>query len=169
MVIKIVVAIMLLIVQIDAKESKLRYVIDGDTVVFKSETCRLAFIDTPESKRNKKATRDVADCKDVSLDDIVQSGRYAKRYLKSVMRKGEVYNFKKHGSDRYGRSICEIFLSDGSSINDRLVKNGFAVPFWRYIKSGDVKKRMRENASFAKSEKKGLWRTNAEVMRCMSH
>jgi endonuclease YncB( thermonuclease family) len=146
----------------------LRYVIDGDTVVFNGgSTCRLSYIDCPESKRNAKATRDVAKCPAVSLDDIVESGRYAKRYLKSIMRKGTAYEVDIIGRDRYRRDICIIY-KDGVSINEIMVRNGFSVPFWRYIKQADVKKRMVSHIRYANEHNKGIWRTHRNVMECMN-
>jgi endonuclease YncB( thermonuclease family) len=151
-----------------AEVKTLRYVIDGDTVVFNGgTTCRLAHIDTPESKRNAKATRDVAKCDNVSIGDVVESGRYAKRYLKSVLRKGADYDIQILGQDRYKRDICVIF-KDGISVNESLVRYGFAVPFWRYIKNPSIKKSMIKHIQFANSQNKGIWRTHRNVMECMN-
>jgi len=151
-----------------AKTWKLKYVIDGDTAVFNQGTCRFAYIDTPESKRNAKATRDVADCPGVTLDDIIVGGRYAKRYLKSAMKKGEEYHIEVKGQDRYHRYICVIYDRDNVSFNDKLVRDGFAVPFWRYIHNTSVKEKMISFVKNAKSTPKGIWRTNPNVMECMN-
>ncbi len=160
-------AMLTVVTAISAEQMRLRYVIDGDTVVFNQATCRLLYIDTPESKRNKKATRDVANCNGVSLNDVVESGRYAKNYLKSIMRKGSSYEVSVSGKDRYNRSLCVIY-SNGESINDAMVENGFAVPFWKYIKNPLVKINMIAKIRSAKTGGKGLWRTHPQVMECMN-
>ena len=146
---------------------KLRYVVDGDTVRFKNANCRLAFIDSPESKRNIKAQKDVADCSNVLINDIVEAGRYSTRYLKSILIKGKTYEIDIIGRDRYEREICIIY-SDGESVNEKIVKNGFAVPFWKYIKDPDVKQKMIGHIRHAKKHNKGIWRTHSNVMECMN-
>lgn len=165
---KLIITLFALTALLNAESRVLKYVIDGDTVAFKGSKCRLAYIDTPESKRNKKATRDVAKCKNVSLDEIVESGRYAKRYLKSMMQKGSSYEVKVVDVDRYKRDVCIIYDAEGNSINEMIVKNGFAIPFWRYIRSASVKNRMIEHIRDSNYKNKGIWRTHRNVMECMN-
>lgn len=165
---KVIIALFALSALLTAESRVLKYVVDGDTVAFKGSKCRLAYIDTPESSRNKKATRDVAKCNNVSLNDIVESGRYAKSYLKSMMQKGSSYQVKVVDVDRYKRDVCIIYDAEGNSINEMIVKNGFAVPFWRYIRSGVVKDRMIDHIRTAKQSNKGIWRTHRNVMECMN-
>ena len=161
-------ALLLGITFMQAESLKLRYIKDGDTVVFnKGVTCRLAYVDTPESYPNKKATRDVANCDGVSIDEIVTSGRYAKRYLGSIMQKGDIYDVDIRGEDRYGRSICVIYNKHKQSINEMVVKNGFALPYWRYNKSKKMRHKMRNHLTYAKNNNKGLWRSHRAVMECM--
>lgn len=151
---------------------KVQYVIDGDTVQFNNDIrCRLAYVDTPESYRNKKATRDVADCSNVSVNDIVKGGRIAKNYLKSVLHKGKTYDVlitdkESHRSKKQNRFICEIF-DDGGSVNERLVRNGFAVPYWRFIRDRNKKDRYAALFHKAQAEQKGVWRSQPNVMECM--
>jgi len=149
-----------------ANNEKLRYVIDGDTVVFQSTTCRLAYIDTPESKFNKKLQRDIGKTKSVTADEVVRAGRISKNYLKSQMRKGKTYSFDVNTVDHYGRSVCVIYDDDGSSINDRIVRNGLAVPFWRYIPR-KMQPKYRNMMMSAERENKGLWRVAPNVMNMM--
>jgi len=162
-------ALLLSVTFIQAENLKLQRIKDGDTVVFnKGVTCRLSYVDTPESYPNKKATRDVANCNGVTLDEVITSGRYAKRYLGSIMQKGSTYNVDIKGEDRYGRSICVIYNEQKQSINEMLVRNGFAVPYWRYIKDYNTRSRMKEYVRHAQSNNKGLWRTHRAVMECMN-
>ncbi len=153
--------------QIHAEQEELRYVIDGDTVVFSHTTCRLAFIDTPESKPNQKARKDIQGNRDVSVDDVVHAGRLSKNYLKSIMQKGRSYEFDVMSVDHYGRSVCVIY-DEGHSINDNIVRNGFAVPFWSYIPN-NKKQDMINLVRRANNNNKGLWRANRPVMEMMNH
>lgn len=148
------------------KGEKLRYVTDGDTVVFSKTTCRLAYIDTPESKMNKKLKKDIRNSS-VTADEVIKAGRISKNYLKSIMQKGDFYHFKVINVDRYGRSVCVIKNHQGKSINDMVVKNGFAVPFWRYVPML-VKPKMIALVKSAKYQNKGLWRTNPNVLNMMN-
>jgi len=163
-----------------AETQKLRYVIDGDTAVFAHTTCRFAYIDTPESKHNKKLESDIKRSQynkklhkyilnnnSVSPQEVVRAGRIAKGYVKSIMHKGSFYDFDIISTDRYGRSICVIYDKKGGTINDRIVANGFAVPFWRYIPS-NIKPKMIDLVRRAKAKNKGLWRSNRNVMDMMN-
>lgn len=149
-----------------AEQQKLRYVIDGDTAVFQNTTCRFAYIDTPESKFNQKLQRDISNS-GVSPDEVVRAGRMAKGYVESIMQKGAAYRFDVITTDKYGRSVCVIYDFDGATINDKIVKNGFAVPFWRYIPY-NVKGKMITLVREAKANQKGLWRASPRVMEMMN-
>jgi len=150
-----------------AEEQKLKYVVDGDTIVLSKTTCRLAYIDTPESRFNKKLQRDISRST-LSAEEVIKAGRISKNYLKSIMKKGESYAFDVLTVDKYKRSICVIYDHNGKSISHKIVKNGMAIPFWRYVK-GSVKKEMIELVRFAKTKKKGLWRIYPSVMETMNH
>ena len=68
---KIVLAFITLCASISlyADKGTLRYITDGDTVKFDNTICRLANIDTPESKKNDRLKRIVSNCgiKDTSI------------------------------------------------------------------------------------------------------
>ena len=152
---------------LQAEEQKLRYVIDGDTVVFANTTCRLAYIDTPESKFNRKLQRDISHS-NISADEVIKAGRISKNYLKSILRKGSTYTFDVITKDKYQRSICVIYDHGGMSISHRVVKNGMAIPFWRYVR-GTTKREMIALVRSAKLYKKGLWRAYPDVLEMMNH
>ncbi len=152
-------------ISLQAQTEKLRYVVDGDTVRFSQTTCRLAYIDTPESKSNNKAKKDIRKDPRVSINDVVKAGRISKNYLKSIMRKGKVYSFDVTTIDRYGRSVCIIYKND-QSVNDMIISNGFGVPFWRYIPKS-MQPKYRNLMTKADNGGRGLWRTNRPVMEMM--
>ena len=148
-------------------EEKLIRVIDGDTAQFQSMKCRFSYVDTPESGNNPKAVRDSRRM-GVPLSDIFDAGRMAKRYLKSRLQKGEYYRIDIKKGMTHNRKICVIYLDEDLTINDLLVRDGFAVPFWKYIPK---RKRayFRNLVLLAQNERKGLWRLHPIIMRKMMY
>jgi micrococcal nuclease len=62
--------------------------------------------------------------------------------------------------DRYGRVLAHLHLPDGTSVNHRMVRRGYAVvsvypPNVRHVE------RLRAAADSARSERVGLWERNA--------
>ena len=109
---------------------------DGDTIkvmrLGRAERVRLYGIDCPENGQ--------------------AFGNRAKQFT-SQMVFGENVVVKTHGCDRYGRILGDVFLPDGRSLNQELVKNGFAWLFRKY--SNDEKLAKLEGE--AKAAKVGLW------------
>ena len=64
-----------LIISLYADTGVPKKVVDGDTLHFANNKWRILYIDTPESKRNKKAKRDVKQCKNFTLDTMVKMGK----------------------------------------------------------------------------------------------
>jgi endonuclease YncB( thermonuclease family) len=143
-------------------EEKLRYVIDGDTAQFQSMRCRFSYVDTPESGNNPKALRD-SRAMGIPLEDIYDAGRIAKRYVKSRLHKDNYYRIDVKKGMTHGRKICVIYLDEEHTINELLVRDGFAVPFWKYIPKR-MRYHYRKLALLAKKEHKGLWRLHPLVM-----
>ena len=102
----------------------LERVVDGDTidvtldlgfnVKLHKQRCRLAGIDTPESR-----TRDLAEKK---------LGLEAKKRLQELC--GEKLKIQSHGKGKYGRILATPFTQDGQNICQRLIKGGHAVEYW---------------------------------------
>ncbi len=85
---------------------------DGDTYVLKvgrdTLTIRLAAVDAPEL--NQAFGLDAFYCvRDTLL--------------------GRMVSFKKLGTDRYGRTLADVFLPDGKLLSELLIGNGWA---WHY-------------------------------------
>jgi len=99
-------------------------VVDGDTVdanidlgftVWVKIRFRLNSIDTPELN---------------SPDAIVrESGQKAKEYVKSVLL-GKTVTISSFKADKYGRWLADIYLPDGELFNDRMINEGYAVPYF---------------------------------------
>jgi len=141
-------------------------VIDGDTVYLKAQgeeiKCRVAYIDTPEKSRNKKAKRDVENCNGLTLDRMVAAGKQSTQYAKSYFQTGSKYKINIIDKDRYGRSVCEI-----GEYNRQIIEDGFAVPYVQYIPF-NKKREFKLAAQEAKRNNAGLWKTHQGVMQCMT-
>jgi endonuclease YncB( thermonuclease family) len=57
-----------------------------------------------------------------------------------------------HGLDKYGRTIADVFLSDGTNVNHLLVKDGWCWWYRKYA-PGDTVLGLEKEAR----EAKGLW------------
>ena len=122
--------------QTQQKGYKVIGVKDGDTIVLlqdnKPLTVRLYGVDSPEKAQD--------------------FGTQAKNFT-SDMVFGKYVTLASKGNDRYGRTIGEIALLDGRSLNKELVANGFAWYYRAY--ANDPKLGYLEND--ARRLEKGLW------------
>jgi len=106
-------------------------VVDGDTLKIEmnghEEAVRLIGIDTPESKINKKAKKDAIRSHH-DIEAITAMGREAARYVKTLVRKGDMveieYDVQKR--DKYKRLLVYAYLSDGKMLNEEIIKAGYA-------------------------------------------
>lgn len=100
--------------------AKVIRVVDGDTVwldvdlgfdVRRSDSFRLAGINAPEVS--------------------TLEGKQARDWLKTVLNPGDEITVKtfKDKREKYGRYLATILLADGGNVNDRLVAEGYAVPY----------------------------------------
>lgn len=102
----------------------LERVVDGDTidvtldlgfnVFLKKQRCRLAGIDTPESR-----TRDLAEKK---------LGLQAKSRLTELC--GEKLKIKSLGRGKFGRILAIPYTNDNEDICQMLIQEGHAVEYW---------------------------------------
>jgi micrococcal nuclease len=111
-------------------------VTDGDTLTVlharHSETVRLVGVDAPEKRqaygdRAKRFTADLAFDRTVTV--------------------------RTAGHDRYGRLLGEVVLPDGRSLNQELVRAGYAWWFRRYSRDG----RLAQLEEEARTDRRGLW------------
>lgn len=117
-------------------QGKVVGVADGDTISVmhegKAEKIRLAEIDCPEKRQ--------------------AFGRKAKDFT-SEKAFGKIVTVRIYGKERYGRTLGEVILPNGESLNQDLLKAGLA---WQYRKySHDPFLSGLE--SEAKEAKRGLW------------
>ncbi len=108
-------------------------VVDGDTiyVVYKNqeESIRLIGIDTPESSTNDKALKD-AERTHNSVQKITTMGKQAAKYVRTLVKRGDKIGieFDVQKRDEYGRMLCYVHLSDGTMLNEKIIRAGYARP-----------------------------------------
>lgn len=72
---------------------------------------------------------------------------------------GKNVQIVERNKDRYGRTVADVYLSDGTHVNALVVKAGYAWHFKRYSKSTAL-------AAFeaaARQARRGLWQDNQPV------
>jgi micrococcal nuclease len=118
------------------QNGKVVKVVDGDTfdIVDENRTTRIRLfgIDAPERGQafNKRAR--------AFMDSLV-----AGKQIRVVVR----------NKDRYGRTVGDAYLSDGTYVNAEIVRAGYAWQFRKYSTDPEVAR--LENA--ARSQRLGLW------------
>ncbi len=124
-------------------------VIDGDTIKVdfggQIETVRLIGIDTPEIANPYNPKEECF-------------GREAAQYARELLEKQLVYLIKdpSHSDrDKYNRLLRYVFLEDGTLINAKLIKDGYAFNYiykpFQFMKQFDyLEKQAKENRT-------GLW------------
>ncbi|MHA6248785.1 thermonuclease family protein [Pontibacter sp. CAU 1760] len=109
---------------------------DGDTIELlrngETITVRLYGIDTPEKTQSY--------------------GQKAKQYTSDLVF-GKQVQLVPHNTDRYGRTVGTIKLMDGRSLNEELVRDGYA---WHY-KAYSNDKKLADLEADARRFKRGLW------------
>lgn len=109
---------------------------DGDTIELlrngQTVTVRLYGVDAPEKNQD--------------------FGHRAKQFA-SDLAFNKTVRLIVHNTDRYGRTVGTIILPDGRSLNEELVKNGFAWHYKEYAKD----KNLENLETDARRFKRGLW------------
>lgn len=80
-------------------------------------------------------------------------GTRAKEFT-SQLAYGKTVTLREHGKDRYGRVIGEVILPDGRSLNEEILKAGFAWVYRSYTKDAALLG-YEENA---RKQQLGLWK-----------
>ena len=144
-------------------------IVDGDTLYFKTHNkkvkCRIEYIDTPESRDNKKNKRDISNCREITAKDMTSAGKSATRAARRLLTLKKQYSYSVSGKDRYGRSICVVKLGN-STFNEQMILDGYAVPYRQYMNSSELKY-YNMLLKKAKSEKVGLWRDRESMIECL--
>ncbi|WPF87352.1 thermonuclease family protein [Cyanobacterium aponinum AL20118] len=120
---------------------------DGDTFrVFKNNTqlkIRFACVDAPEKAQ--------------------PLGIQSRDYLRSLLQK---YNYQVSlnitETDRYGRSVAEVYLPNGQLVQELQVKVGMVYPYERYKDDCPTWGKVKKAGVVAKRNRIGVWAGNYE-------
>ncbi len=133
----------------ESKYYKVAYVIDGDTFVTDVDgrdiTVRMLGIDTPETVDPRKGVQCYGP----------EASNESKRLLASSSVR-LVANKDREAKDKYGRYLMYVYLEDGTSINEYLLKNGYAREY-TFGRPYSFQKEFKESEDEARLTKKGLW------------
>jgi len=112
-------------------------VLDGDTIEVlhnsRAERIRLHGIDCPEKGQ--------------------AYGQRAKQAASALVF-GQQITLQTYGLDKYGRTIADVLLPDGTTVNHELVKDGWC---WWYRKYAPQDAALEKLEKEAREAKKGLW------------
>lgn len=115
---------------------------DGDTIELlrngRKITVRLYGVDTPEKAQ--------------------AYGQRARQFTAALVF-GKHVRLIVHNTDRYGRTVGTVILPDGSSLNEELVRQGYA---WHY-KAYAQDRNLANAEADARRLKRGLWQDPAPV------
>lgn len=142
--------------------AKVIRVIDGDTIKVdlqgQPESVRLIGIDTPECRANGKAMRD-SEHSGQDMAAIVSQGREATAFTRSKVKKGDTVRLETdvQQRDKYRRLLAYVWLSDGTMLNEAIVRAGYAqaVTYPPNVKYQAI---FQEAAREAREKGRGLWR-----------
>lgn len=121
-------------------------VIDGDTIDISGERIRFNGVDAPESWQ-----RCTADGKEY------RCGKEAAFALDEWLAASRPTRCEFVERDRYGRMVANCFRTDGASVADWLVRNGWALDWPRYS-DGEF----ADAQSEARGARRGVWRGTFE-------
>jgi endonuclease YncB( thermonuclease family) len=137
--VSVCIAALLLFCQVQAADfsGPVISVLDGDTLEVlhnnRAERIRLSGIDCPEKGQ--------------------AFGQRAKQAA-SALAFGKEVTLQTHGLDKYGRTLADVLLPDGTNVNYTLVKDGWCWWYRKYAPGDTVLEGLEKEARDAK---KGLW------------
>ncbi|MBF0112325.1 MAG: thermonuclease family protein [Desulfamplus sp.] len=141
--------------QLDDIKFKVLSVYDGDTIKIKGSgielKIRLIGIDAPEFSKKKSSL----------LWSIINSqdqpfSKDSKNALNQMV-KGKTIKIKSYGTDRYKRTLAEVFAPDGTLVNLEMVKLGMAEVYRGSTNKGFDPKPYKIAEADAKRALKGIW------------
>lgn len=146
---------------------------DGDTMTFHNSKgqikCRLYGVDTPEKYKTAKFWKDV-EATGMSADEVEEAGQAASNYAKQRLHVNSGYKLSLYNQDKYGRSICVIYLNDNKTFNEKIVEDGYAVVYknGKYTKDKALRHALNQAQGKAVNNEAGLWRTHKLLMKGMA-
>jgi micrococcal nuclease len=141
-------ALLSLLLAATPETARVLRVSDGDTITVRldghTEKVRLVGIDSPELHDDRQDYRDVAYA--------------AKNYARSLLG-GETVTLdadpRQGNRDRYGRLLRYVILDDGTNVNEKMVREGYAHVYTRF--NFALKARFKLAEDEAKRGRLGVW------------
>lgn len=122
---------------------------DGDTlrVLDRGQrlTIRVACIDTPEMAQSPY-------------------GQQARETLQALLPIGSTFKLKTHTTDRYGRTVAEVFAQNGANAGLTLVQQGNAFAYRQYLHQCDQWAYL-DRERLAERYRVGVWRVEGGTQR----
>ena len=137
--------------------------IDGDGLIVQNKhtkekaEIRLYGIDAPETKKIWKLIQDERETH-VPGQLLIELGWRSFSFLKRITPPGTdctLIQEKKNSTDAYGRLLAYVILPDGTSINELMIKRGYAKPYDKIL--CNELSRYRKLNFAAKKKKKGSY------------
>ncbi|AUT03304.1 nuclease [Nostoc sp. CENA543] len=132
---------------------------DGDTLVVKDAqgnkfTVRFACMDAPEipHSRKEQASKKASDRNQFNWGVKAQA-----RLAELVKQSGDRVNLTITDSDRYGRKVAEVRLSDGVFVQEVLLKEGLAKVYRPYLNKCPSKDLVQQAEAQAQQQRIGIW------------
>ena len=138
-------------------------ILDGDGMIVKNiftnqeEEIRLLGIDTPEIKKSTKSNKDERELH-LPVQFLIELGYKSMKFLIRKTRKVKSITLKKKKknlTDRYGRTLAYVLLPNGKTLNEILIRQGYAKPYSQ-VYCQELPKYQKLNLK-AKIKRKGLY------------
>lgn len=133
-------------------------VIDGDTIRLRNrKKVRLIGIDTPELYECDKLFRN-ADASGFSPKEIQKMGRESYLFTKKMCEKKFIFlEFDQQKYDKYGRILAYVHLSDGTILNQEIIKQGYGLAYLNFPFNREYRENFARSQKEAKKHNRGLW------------
>lgn len=132
---------------------------DGDTIVISDSnkqktTIRFACVDAPEVPHSKKerSSKKATDINQFSWGEKAQA-----RVQELVNKGGDRIQLTIVDSDRYGRKVAEVYLNNGTFIQQVLLQEGLAKAYRPYLSKCPNKDLILQTETQAKQQQIGIW------------
>lgn len=141
-------------------------VIDGDTLKVningRERNLRLIGVDAPEARENQKLSRDAQRTRR-DKKTIMLQGQISKEYLQKLIRRGALLRleYDVERKDRYDRVLAYAYMSDGTMLNLKILRDGYAnlmtvPPNVRHVSE------FKAALKLARQEGRGLWSSDSK-------
>ena len=132
---------------------------DGDTIAVTDARggdikVRFACVDSPEVAHSTKERNSK---KAVDRDQFKWGVKAKDRVKQLIDQGGDRVSLKITDSDRYGRKVGEVRLSDGTFIQEVLIREGLALVYRHYLRDCPSAALVEQAEAEAKKQRRGVW------------